>query len=75
MISKEDQAVACFPLTFPEALSNTYFVRLTLTENGKVIFENLYWQGKEEGNYQSLLSVLKVKLSENTTVERKEDKW
>jgi hypothetical protein len=72
---KEDQTVACFPLTFPETLTDTYFVKLTLTENGRVISENFYWQGKEEGNYQSLLSVPRISLSKSFTIRREGDKW
>ena len=73
--SKEDETVACFPLSFPESLSDAYFIKLTLTEDGKVISDNLYWNGKEDGNYQTLLSVPKVNLTENTVVKKEGNNW
>ena len=55
---REDQTIACFPLEKPESLSDTYFIKLTLTDNkNKLLSENFYWRGKEEGNYQSLLQL------------------
>jgi hypothetical protein len=72
---KEDQTVACFPLHFPEILSATHFIKLTLTQNGKLISDNFYWRGQEDGNYKSLLSVPKVKLTENTTIQKEGSKW
>ena len=71
----EDQTVACFPLQFPETLSSTHFIKLTLAQDGKVLSDNFYWRGKEDGNYKSLLSVPKVKLSENTIVKNEGNNW
>ncbi|MDR3367449.1 MAG: discoidin domain-containing protein [Prevotellaceae bacterium] len=72
---KEDATVACFPLEFPVTLSNTYFIRLSLLENGKEISGNFYWRGKEEGNYQSLHQVPKVQLDEKTTASKTGKTW
>ena len=55
---KEDQTVACFPLEQPETLSDTYFIKLSLTDSdGKQLSDNFYWRGKEDGNYKSLLQL------------------
>lgn len=72
----EDQTVACFPLEFPPSLSDTYFIKLTLTQNGKVVSENFYVRGKkEEGNYRSLLEVAKTRVTPTLTVTREGDRW
>ncbi|MDR0429505.1 MAG: discoidin domain-containing protein [Tannerellaceae bacterium] len=72
---QEDATVACFPLEFPASLSSAYFIKLKLTENGKLLSENFYWRGKEEGNYRSLHEVPKVKLDTRTVAERVGNTW
>jgi len=72
---KEDETVACFALEFPESLSSTHFVKLTLTDNGKVISDNFYWRGKEDGNYQSLHQVPPVKLDVKTVAATHGKAW
>ena len=71
----DDQTVACFPLELPESLSSTFFIKLTLTENGKLLSDNFYLRGKEEGNYQSLNKLPKVTLTENTSVKKVDNEW
>jgi hypothetical protein len=72
---KEDATVTCFPLELPTSLSDTYFIRLTLTENGKLLSDNFYWRGKEEGDYRSLLQLPKTKLTTETTVNKSGREW
>jgi hypothetical protein len=72
---REDATVACFPLEFPESLSKTYFIKLTLHENGQVISDNFYWRGKEDGNYQSLHEVPNVRLDVNTVTAKQGNAW
>ena len=58
---REDQTVACFPLEFPSELSDAFFIKLTLTDaSGKVLSDNIYWRGREEGNLQALRTVAKT---------------
>ena len=71
----DDQTVACFPLEAPESLSQTYFIKLTLKENDKIISDNFYCRGKEPGNYQSLNQLPKVELTKNTSVEKVGNEW
>ena len=52
--SKEDTTNKCMKLDFPASVSSAHFVKLTLTENGKIVSDNFYLRGVEEGNYQSL---------------------
>ena len=57
----EDETVACFPLGFPDNLSDAYFIRLCLTDaSGEVVSTNFYWRGREEGNLQALRTVAKT---------------
>lgn len=71
----EDSTVKAFNLEYPETLSDTYFIKLTLTENGEVISDNFYVRGKEDGNYQSLHQMPKVTLSTTSTVVRSGEEW
>ncbi|WP_297095689.1 discoidin domain-containing protein [uncultured Draconibacterium sp.] len=73
--SKEDSTEKCFKLEFPDNLSDVHFIKLKLTENDKVISENFYWRGLEEGNYQALNSLPKVNLESNTTVSESDNSW
>ena len=66
----EDQTVACFPLEFPDNLSDAYFIKLCLTGvDGEVLSENIYWRGREEGNLKALRSVAET--TPKTKVSRK----
>ena len=58
---REDQTVPCFPLEFPDNLSDAYFIKLVLTDaSGEVVSDNFYWRGREEGNLQALRGVAKT---------------
>lgn len=71
---EDDQTVACFPLAATDKLSDTYFIKLTLTDkNGKVVSDNFYCRGKEEDNYKSLLNLPSVELTSNWTTEKEGD--
>lgn len=61
--SPEDSTQPVFPLSFdlPE-LSETYFIKLRLTDGGKLLDDNFYWEGKEEGNLKQLLLLPAVRL-------------
>jgi hypothetical protein len=71
----EDTTVKAFNLEYPETLSDTYFIKLALTENGNVISDNFYWRGKEDGNYQSLRQLPKASLQTQTTLTRQGNEW
>ena len=60
--SKEDTTEKCIKLDFSGKVSNTHFVKLILTENGKLVSDNFYLRGVEEGNYQALREMPKVEL-------------
>ena len=62
--SPEDTTTPLFPLTFdsPE-LSDVYYIKLRLTQGEKLLADNFYWEGKEDGNYRQLLTLPQVRLS------------
>lgn len=71
--SREDSTVQPFRLEFPETLSEVHFIKLTLTEGGKVVSDNFYWRGLEEGNYRALNNVPVVQLENSTVVSKSGD--
>ena len=73
--SAEDSVIAPIALEFPTGLSPVHFVRLKLTRNGATVSENFYWRAAEEGNYQALRALPKVKVEATTRVEKKNGRW
>ena len=71
----EDETVVCFPLEYPTSLTDTYFIKLTLEKNGKVVSDNFYWRGKEDGNYKSLLKLPKTSLKNGMHVSSENGEW
>jgi Glycosyl hydrolase 2 galactose-binding domain-like/Exo-beta-D-glucosaminidase Ig-fold domain/F5/8 type C domain/Glycosyl hydrolases family 2 len=71
----EDSTVRCFKLEFPKTLSQVHFIKLTLTEGGRVISDNFYWRGLEDGNYQALNQLPKATLSGNTKTRKSGKEW
>ena len=73
--SNEDSTVICFPVEVPEDITDVYFIRLTLLENGSAVSENFYWEGKEDGNYQALRTVGQASVAMKSSVEQDGDVW
>lgn len=62
--SNEDSTVDAMPLTFEqEGLTDTYFIKLKLIQDGSIIADNFYWEGREKGNYQLLNSLPNTRVS------------
>ena len=72
---KNDETVALFLLEEPDALSNTYFIKLTLKQGDNLLSENFYVRGKEDGNYQSLLELPYIELGNDIKIVREGDEW
>ncbi|MDD4033646.1 MAG: beta-glycosidase, partial [Bacteroidales bacterium] len=72
---KEDATIKCFALEFPESLSATFFIKLTLKEGEKVISDNFYWRGKEDGNYQAMNEMPSVELKSSTKAAKSGENW
>lgn len=61
--SAEDTTVKAFPISAEESLlSDVYFIKLVLKENGQVIADNFYWEGKQVGNWQAINKIPLAKL-------------
>lgn len=71
--SNEDTTGKCIKLAFPANLSKVHFIKMTLTENGKVVSDNFYHRSLEENNYQELRQLAKVALQSTTTVDKNAD--
>jgi hypothetical protein len=73
--SVEDSVVAPIALEFPAGLSPLHFLRLKLVRGDATVSENFYWRPVQEGNYQALKTVPKVKVEDATRVERQGQRW
>lgn len=52
---KEDSTFACFPLQVPSEAGEVYYVKLSLEgADGKLLSENFYVEGAEDGNLKAL---------------------
>jgi hypothetical protein len=73
--SNEDTTDKLFNLEFPESLSATHFIKLTLRQGDQLLSDNFYWRGLEEGNYQALNDMPKVEITSATAVKREGEYW
>ena len=74
--SNEDTTEKCIKLSFPASLSKVHFIKMTLTENGKVVSDNFYHRSLEENNYQDLCQLPKVALQSTVEVAKRADgRW
>ena len=71
--SAEDTTERPFGLEFPAELSLAHFVKLYLYEGDKVVSDNFYIRGTEEGNYQAIRQMPKVELQQSVTCEKADD--
>jgi hypothetical protein len=60
-------AVDCFPLTLPPSLSPVYFIKLKLTQAGRLVSDNFYWRALDGEKYGQLNEMPKVKLTGSVT--------
>ena len=74
--SKEDTTIPVFPLTFDQPeLTDAYYIKLKLFKGDELLADNFYWEGKENGNYQILNNLPKVKLATKTSFTRNGEGW
>lgn len=71
--SNEDTTNKCIQLEFPANLSKVHFIKMLLTENGKIVSDNFYHRSLEENNYQALRELPKVVLHSNVVVDKETD--
>lgn len=70
--SKEDSTVECMPVEVPADITEVYFIRLKLSEGEKLVSENFYWEGRENGNYQAIRKLATPKLDVKTSFQKGE---
>ena len=68
--SNEDTTEKCIRLEFPSNVSSAHFLKLYLIENGKVVSDNFYIRGTEEGNYQAIKQMPKVSLKQELDTQK-----
>ncbi|BEG97800.1 glycosyl hydrolase 2 galactose-binding domain-containing protein [Bacteroides sedimenti] len=73
--SNEDTTEKCFMLEFPQNLSATHFIKLSLIENNQVVSDNFYLRGAEDGNFQAINQLPKVELKSSTNVKKVNGEW
>ena len=73
--SNEDTTDRIFKLEFPDGLSAVHFIKLTLKKGDKLLSDNFYWRGREQGNYRALNDLPQIKLSSKTSVKHEGEDW
>jgi hypothetical protein len=71
--SEEDTTVKSFKLDFSGELSEAHFVKLVLSEEGKVVSDNFYIRGVEENNFKAIRTMPEVTLRKKVSIERDEN--
>ncbi len=71
----EDKVVAIMKIAEASGFSPVHFIRLKLMKNGRIVSENTYWRGVEDGNFKALRELPKVKLEMKTQTTRRRDRW
>ena len=68
--SNEDTTVACAKLStvMPQAPSDVYFLRLSLSDKKGVISENTYIRGRNDGDYRALRTLPKADVQQQVTI-------
>ncbi len=74
--SKEDTTVPVFGLAFdsPE-LSDVYYIKLRLTQGDRLLADNFYCLGKEDGNLHQLHSLPLTSVEADTSIRKDGDRW
>jgi hypothetical protein len=62
-------------MEFPAGLARTHFIRLTLSQGGKIISSNFYLHGVAEEDYEGIRNMPHARVSAKTHVTRRGAKW
>jgi len=73
--SSEDSTVSPFKMEFPDGISGTNFIRLSLLHGNAVVSSNFYLHGVKEQDYTGIRTLAKVMVSVATHVERHGTEW
>ena len=61
-------------MDYPESLSETHFIKLTLKQGENLLSENFYWRGTEYLNYQAMETMQPVELRTTAFLNESDDK-
>lgn len=71
---EEDTTNKLFKMEFPQNSTDVRFIKLILSrEDGKVLSDNFYINGKEYGNHQAMKNMAKATLKNTVSVEKGKD--
>ena len=73
--SKEDSTASPIKMEFPSGLARTHFIRLTLSQGGKVLSSNFYLHGNSEEDYQGIRNMPHAKVDAKTRITRRGSQW
>jgi hypothetical protein len=73
--SYEDSTAAPMRIDYPTGLSKTHFIRLTLSQNGKVVSSNFYLRGLTENDYTGIRDLPGADVSMKSQVHRRGAQW
>ncbi|HEU5351596.1 MAG TPA: discoidin domain-containing protein [Terracidiphilus sp.] len=73
--SREDSTVSPYKLEFPAGLSRTYFIRLTLLREGRIVSRNFYLHGLAQGDYEGIRNLPAAKVKVRTHIHRSGETW
>lgn len=74
--SKEDTTTPVFGLSFDQPeLTDVYFIQLLLKQEGKVVADNVYCLGKEEGNLKQLHELPEAEVDMKSEFRKEGDGW
>ena len=73
--SPEDSNSVLFKVEYPASLTSAYYMKLKLVKGNKLISDNFYWRGLEEGNYRALWELPEVKLDTRTQTQQRDGNW
>jgi hypothetical protein len=73
--SREDSTATPIQLEYPAGLSKTHFIRLSLSQNGKVVSSNFYLRGLTENDYTGIRDLPKVNVAMKSQIHRAGAEW
>jgi Glycosyl hydrolase 2 galactose-binding domain-like/Exo-beta-D-glucosaminidase Ig-fold domain/Glycosyl hydrolases family 2/NedA-like, galactose-binding domain len=73
--SAEDSVATCIPMAYPSGLTPVHFLRLKLSLDGKILSENFYLRGREEGNFKAIRGIPKIKITSATNAVLQDGRW